>query len=214
MWLFLPDLYDAPWKSFKGFITRIKQALEALKRQTSYGDEAKKKRISSVSEVCFLKSLLINITILYSISIHTLFHSDSFKLSVFYACLSSCLSGRMSGYVWDEPQRVSARIFITLLVAQWVGVTVNQLEICVFFVLLNLQNDGSCLKNGFHSFRISEKVFTLIFCPILSRLSPSLPPVLHQKFLSSTSVPHSESLADMFKRWNRRRNSPLWQKRG
>ena len=74
------------------------------------------------------------------------FFSDSFRLSI---CLSSCLSvclpvclsvSSVWEYIWDESQHISARDFlkkiITLLVAQWVGMTVNHLQICIFILFL------------------------------------------------------------------------------
>lgn len=102
--------------------------------------------------------------ILYNISIHTLFHSEGFK------CLSVCQS------IWIHLRRAathSAKDFF-LLVAQWMGVEVNLSWNDFFFVMLHLLNDGSGLKHGFHSSRISEKVFSLIsFDTPSSVVSPS-----------------------------------------
>lgn len=54
-----------------------------------------------------------------------------------FVFLSVSLSESTSGYIWDELQHTSVKIFITLLVAQWVGMTVNHLEMCVFLFFLS-----------------------------------------------------------------------------
>ena len=94
-------------------------------------------KIADMNSFSFLKILLINIMILYNISIHTLFHSDSFILSV---CLSSFLSVDLKvilGIIEMSRNTSQQGIFIKQLLAQWVGLTLNHSLFCIF-VLLNL----------------------------------------------------------------------------
>lgn len=126
----------------------------------------------------FLKSLLINIMILYNISIHTLFHSDGFEcLSVCHVYLSACQC--IWRYVW-------ARSFIGSTVSGCDSKIISKSD---FFFLLNLvQNDGSCSKHGFHSSRISEKVFVLSFCIPIIPPHPTLTVKCWSAFLTESSA--------------------------
>lgn len=108
MWLLFSTLHGTSSKRLKAWTQTIR---------SSRGQEKKPK---AYVIVCFLKSLLINIMILYSISIHTWFDWDSFKMSI---CSSFCLSVDLKVCLGDagaERQHISAGIFMT-----WLGNTVS-----------------------------------------------------------------------------------------
>lgn len=71
-----------------------------MRKKKLWSDKVKK--TNSTCEFCFLKSLLINIMILYNISIHTWISFWQFSAVYLFVLLSVRLSGSMSGYIWDE----------------------------------------------------------------------------------------------------------------
>lgn len=104
------------------------------------------------------------------------------------ACLSICWSSSPSVYLEVSPGTFemsrSPQQGILLNYSSTVSGHDSKLYLNLyFFVLLNVENDGSCLKHGFHSFRSSKMVSSF------SVLSPPSSPLV-------LSPPHSESLAN------------------
>lgn len=88
--------------------------------------------------------------ILYNISVRTWFHLHSFKMSVVLS-VPQYVRVHLS---WPATH-LSKNLFLHY--GSHIQCAQRWFIYCIFFVLLNLQKDGSCLKHGFLSFRVTEK---------------------------------------------------------
>lgn len=163
--------------------------------------------------IVFLEKFIDKYNDLYSISVHTWFDWDSFKMSI---CSSSCLSVDLTVCVGDagaELQHISAGIFMT-----WLGSTVSGHDSRSFsnwiYFCPGQSSKRWLLFETWLPFRQSQwKVLSRLRLTLSSLRKPpslSLPSPVSPSQWKVWS--HQVNIL-LYNRQSQRRNSPLWLKR-